>query len=145
MEVDPHAFDYDYHYEKQEAAKVSKQREATNQRATEKPKSRYLAQLMKANERREVEKSAAWERMEAKSNQKDGKQGESFVTESYLKQLEIQKDGQIITAVEEEMNKKKTANAQTGMSGFHTNYLAKIKGIGQESDEKEAQIEEETQ
>ena len=35
----------------------------------------------------------------------------------------------MITAVEEELNKKKTANANTGMSGFYTNYIGKIRGI----------------
>ena len=44
---------------------------------------------MLANERREVEKAAAWERMEAKQNSKSGQQTESFVTSSYIKQLEI--------------------------------------------------------
>lgn len=36
-------------------------------------------------ERREVEKAAAWERMEAKNNQKSGGNTDSFVTGSYLK------------------------------------------------------------
>lgn len=42
-------------------------------------------------ERREVEKASAWERMEAKTNLKEGKgaENESFVTKSYIKQLEI--------------------------------------------------------
>ena len=69
--------------------------------------------------------------MEAKNNSKDGQQGESFVTSSYLKQLEIQKEGQLITAVEEELNKKKTANAERGMTGFYTNYIGKMRGMNQ--------------
>ena len=66
--------------------------------------------------------------MEAKNNKKDGV-GESFVTRSYVKQLEIQKEGQLITAVEEELNKKKTANGERGMTGFYTNYIGKIRGV----------------
>ena len=68
--------------------------------------------------------------MEAKNNLKEGKgvETDSFVTKSYLQQLEIQKDGQLITAVEEEINKKKTANAERGMTGFG-NYLSKLKGV----------------
>lgn len=92
-----------------------------------------MAQLQRANERREVEKAAAWERMEAKNNSKGGAQGESFVTGSYLKQLEIQKEGQLITAVEERLNEKKTANAERGMTGFYTNYLSKIRGVNSEA------------
>ena len=35
----------------------------------------------------------------------------------------------MITAVEEELNKKKTATAERGMTGFYTNYISKIKGV----------------
>ena len=133
MQDDVYAFDYDYHYDKQKAADAKKEelREAAKQSTTAaKPQSRYLGQLQRANERREVEKAAAWERMEAKNNKKDGgQQDESFVTSSYLKQLEIQKEGQLITAVEEELNKKKTATAERGMTGFYTNYISKIRGV----------------
>ena len=53
-------------------------------------------------ERRDVEQSAAWERMEAKDNKKQpGSEGEKFVTKNYLKQLDIQKDHALITEVEE--------------------------------------------
>lgn len=72
--------------------------------------------------------------MEAKNNKKDGgQQDESFVTSSYLKQLEIQKEGQLITAVEEELNKKKTATAERGMTGFYTNYISKIRGVAEDA------------
>ena len=76
--------------------------------------------------------------MEAKNNKKDGQAGESFVTGSYLKQLEIQKEGQLITAVEEELNKKKTANEERGMTGFYTNYLSKIRGVVTDDADHEA-------
>ena len=57
---------------------------------------------MRAKERRDVEQGAAWERMEAKSNKKQpGAEGENYVTKNYLKQLEIQKENQLITEVEE--------------------------------------------
>ena len=69
--------------------------------------------------------------MEAKSNVKGGQQSESFVTGSYIKQLEIQKEGALITEVEEILNKQKTANAERGMTGFQTKYLAKLKGINE--------------
>jgi len=70
--------------------------------------------------------------MEAKSNLKEGKaaQKDSFVTSSYLKQLEIQKESQLVIAVEEARNKRMTANADRGMSGF-AKYIGKLKGIQQ--------------
>ena len=74
---------------------------------------------MLAKERRDVEQSAAWERMEAKTNKEDGTEGDKYVTKGYLKQLEIQKENALITEVEEQINSKKTANAETGMSGFY--------------------------
>ena len=97
----------------------------------EKPKSRYVDKLIKANERREIEKSAAWERMEAKANARDpgAAQGESFVTASYMKQLQVQRYAMLVTAVEEVRNEKRTANAERGMAGFQMNYLAKLRGI----------------
>ena len=130
---DPFAFDYDHHYDIQKAQeqKMIQNREAQFlQNDKQRPQSKYVNKLKIANERREVEKSAAWERIEAKNNLKEGKgvNQDSFVTSSYLKQLEIQKEGQIITAVEEELNKNKTANSQTGMSGF-SKYLGKLRGI----------------
>ena len=94
-------------------------------------------------ERREVEKAAAWERMEKKNNLKEGKgaESESFVTKSYLKQLEIQRENQLIIAVEEERNKKRTANAERGMAGF-SNYLGKIRGVQEPEEENLAKVSE---
>lgn len=60
-----------------------------------------------------------------------------------MKQLEIQKEGQLITAVEEELNKKKTANAERGMTGFQTNYLAKIRGIAEPELNDDENVEKE--
>ena len=75
-------------------------------------------------ERRDIEQSAAWERMEAKDNKKQqGAEPQKFVTGNYLKQLEIQKNHALITEVEERRNQTKTANAETGMSGFYRNLL----------------------
>ena len=74
---------------------------------------------MLAKERRDVEQSAAWERMEAKTNKEQDAEGDKYVTKGYLKQLEIQKENALITEVEEQINQKKTANAETGMSGFY--------------------------
>jgi len=57
-----------------------------------KPQSKYINQLMKANERRTVEQTAAWERMETKDTHREGGDGakkDSFVTSNYIKQLEI--------------------------------------------------------
>ena len=42
----------------------------------------------------------------------------------------------MITAVEEELNKKKTANAERGMTGFYTNYISKIRGLNDPVDEE---------
>ena len=64
--------------------------------------------------------------MEAKSNRKQpDSEGDNYVTKNYLKQLEIQKENALITEVEEQINQKKTANAETGMSGFYKNFLNK--------------------
>lgn len=80
--------------------------------------------MEKIRERRDIEQSAAWERMEAKDNKKQGgKETEKYVTGNYLKQLEIQKNHAMITEVEEKRNEKRTANAETGMSGFYKNLL----------------------
>ena len=32
------------------------------------------------------------------------------------------------------MNEKKTANAESGMTGFYTNYLSKIRGVNTDGD-----------
>ena len=50
---------------------------------------------------------------------------EAFVTDSYRKQLELNKDGALATEVEEKINSKKVANAETGMMGFYKNFLNK--------------------
>lgn len=44
---------------------------------------------------------------------------ERFVTSSYKKQLELNKEAQMMAEVEEQLNAKKTANADTGMMGFY--------------------------
>ena len=62
--------------------------------------------------------------MEAKDNKKQpGEEGDKYVTKNYLKQLEIQKENALITEVEEQINQKKTANAETGMTGFYTKFM----------------------
>ena len=43
----------------------------------------------------------------------------------------------MITEVEETLNMKKTANAERGMTGFQTKYLAKIRGINEPEVESE--------
>lgn len=50
---------------------------------------------------------------------------ESFVTGSYMKQLELNKEQQMLAEVEEQLNEKKTANAKTGMMGFYKNFMNK--------------------
>ena len=62
--------------------------------------------------------------MEAKDNKKQpGSEGDKYVTKNYMKQLEIQKENALITEVEEQINQKRTANAETGMTGFYTNFM----------------------
>ena len=41
--------------------------------------------LIKANERRQVEQTAAWESIEAKTNLKDGGQKDKYVSATYMK------------------------------------------------------------
>ena len=76
--------------------------------------------------------------MEAKQNKKEGVESESFVTGSYLKQLEIQKEGQMVTQIEEQLNQRKTANAERGMTGF-AKYLGRIRGVENEGDDLDDQ------
>lgn len=86
-------------------------------------------------ERRQREQNAAWEKMEKKDRQRevdtgqaDG-QAESFVTDAYRIQMQLNSHDQLVTKLEEQLNEKKTANAQTGMMGFYKNLLTKNKAV----------------
>lgn len=79
---DPTIFDYDSHY------KVAESRQKKN---LPRPSSRYIDRLMKANEVRQIEQTAAWDKMESKQARRDGKGSDeqAFITNSYVNQLEI--------------------------------------------------------
>ena len=77
IEQDPLAFDYDYHYDKMQKQKEQQFQDKLAKKCDkdgvqQRPQSKYLAQMQAKNERRKIEQSAAWERMEAKQNKKDG-------------------------------------------------------------------------
>ena len=71
--------------------------------------------------------------MEQKEREKELQKGgaavepEKFITSSYKKQLELNKEAQMLADVEEQINAKKTANAQNGMMGFYK-MLNKVTG-----------------
>ena len=54
-----------------------------------------------------------------------GPNSESFITESYKRQIELNQQNKMLEQIEEQMNEKKTANAQTGMMGFYNKFLAR--------------------
>lgn len=62
------------------------------------------------SERRQREQSHAWESMEKRERQREVETGqakaetEAFVTDSYRKQMEVNKDGVLATEVEERLN-----------------------------------------
>ena len=91
-------------------------------------------------ERRQREQSHAWESMEKRERQREVETGqakaetEAFVTDSYRRQMEINKDGALATEVEERLNAQKTANAETGMMGFYKNLMTKNKAVGSSAD-----------
>ncbi len=86
-------------------------------------------------ERRQREQNAAWEKMEKKDRQREVEMGqadgqaESFVTDAYRIQMQLNSHDQLVTKLEEQLNEKKTANAQTGMMGFYKNLLTKNKAV----------------
>lgn len=104
-------------------------------------KSKYIGNMIKTAKRREVEQNAAWEKMEALERQREIDKGlaagetEKFVTSSYKKQLELNKEAQLLAEAEERLNEKKTANADTGMMGFYK-MLNKTTDKGAEQAEK---------
>lgn len=63
-----------------------------NQKSTDRPASKYVERLVRANEIRKIEQTAAWDSMMSKESRREGgKQVEdAFITGSYMKQLEIQ-------------------------------------------------------
>jgi hypothetical protein len=60
---------------------------------------------------------------------------EAFVTDSYRKQMEVNKDGALATEVEERLNAQKTANAEFGMMGFYKNFMTKNTAVGSNANE----------
>jgi hypothetical protein len=57
---------------------------------------------VRANEVRQIEQTAAWDRMESKQARRDGGNTETaFVTSSYVKQLSIQKEHEKGVAIKE--------------------------------------------
>ena len=60
-----------------------------------------------------MEQNAAWENIEAKSNAKEGQVKEKFVSSSYMKQLELQKEHRLMVDQEETVNQQRVANADT--------------------------------
>jgi hypothetical protein len=55
---------------------------------------------------------------------------ERFITGSYKAQLELNKQNDILGEHEENYNKKRTANSETGMMGFYKNFLTKNSAMG---------------
>lgn len=100
------------------------------------PQSRYIEAMVLQTEKRQREQNAAWEKMEQKERVREVETGqasantEAFVTDSYRKQLELNKQSQIVTQIEEQINERKIANAETGMMGFYRNFLTKNKAVG---------------
>lgn len=88
------------------------------------------------SERRQREQNAAWEKMESKDRVREVQTGEAradaeaFVTESYRKQLEINKESVLVQGVEERANERKTANSETGMMGFYKNLMTRNSAVG---------------
>ena len=87
-------------------------------------------------ERRQREQLAAWEKMEKKERVREVETGqasgesEAFITDGYRKQLEINRENDLATKIEDQVNERKTANAETGMMGFYSNFLTKNKAVG---------------
>ncbi|CAI2375226.1 unnamed protein product [Moneuplotes crassus] len=95
------------------------------QKQTMQGKSKYLGQLLKARERRERDKFMATEKVEKKERvREEGEFGdkEKFITESYQRQLELNKKEQMIHEIEDKMNSSKTLS-NTGMTGFFNKML----------------------
>ena len=92
--------------------------------------------MLQHAERRQREQSHAWESMEKRERIREVETGqakaetEAFVTDSYRKQMEINKDGVLATEVEERLNVQKTANSGTGMMGFYRGLMNKNKSVG---------------
>ena len=87
--------------------------------------SRYLGQILKAKERRDRDKLVASEHVEKLERQREeGEFGdkEKFITESYQRQLELNKKEEMILEVEEKLNQSKTLS-NTGMMSFYNNML----------------------
>ena len=74
--------------------------------------------------------------MERKDRQREVETGqasgeaERFVTDAYRKQMEIESQGRAADQIEEQINEKKTANAETGMMGFYRNFMTKNTAVG---------------
>eukprot|EP00347_Sterkiella_histriomuscorum_P021987 403332073 len=124
----PLAYEYDtlYDDEKERRENVLAQKKAQRQNL----QSRYIKDIVTASERRTREQNAAWESMEKKERINEVENGqvqnsESFITESYRRQIELNQQNKMLEQIEEQMNEKKTANAKTGMMGFYNNFLTR--------------------
>ncbi|CDW88111.1 UNKNOWN [Stylonychia lemnae] len=119
----PLAYEYDALYDEEQERR--EQQLAMKKESRKNLESKYQKELLLAAERRKREQNAAWEKMEQKerinevNSGKVGPNAESFITESYRRQMELNQQNKLYEELEEQLNQKKTANSETGMMGFY--------------------------
>ena len=101
----PLAYEYDTLYDDMKAEETALRDEKlakTSGKGQSKP-SRYIESMVLQTERRQREQNAAWEKMEKKDRVREVETGEasaeveSFITESYRKQIELNSQNQLAT------------------------------------------------
>ncbi|PSR94263.1 coiled-coil domain-containing protein 55-domain containing protein [Coniella lustricola] len=120
--LDPSVYDYDAAYDVLKA--VEKQREAEVKKESAQRKSRYMADVTKAAEQRERDRSVAELKKIQREREAEGDEfadKEKFVTEAYKRKQEEDKLAEEQEKRREEEERKK--NKFGGMTGFHKELL----------------------
>lgn len=144
----PLAYEYDALYDEESSKRDTVA--ALKKVNRENLKSRYLQELELAAEKRTREQSAAWENMERKERIREVQTGqaavnsESFITDSYRRQLELNNQSKMLESMEDKVNERRTANAETGMMGFYSKFLTRtIEGVVQHNTQAETPLKQE--